>query len=659
MNHTPDGGTVETGRSTPDDQAPTDKPLDPASATILEDAGTLKDPAVESFVAATPAGASAGELATEGAGSVEEERKISGARDASHTPAPPDLPSDAPARDALARSPDAAPVGVERERGSVARSAGIVSLAVMGSRVLGLVREQVFAAYFGAGFLNDAFQVGFRIPNTLRDLFAEGALSAAFVKTFTDYLEDKEKGEEAAWRLASMVMNALAVVLSVITILGIIFAPQIVSLIARDFSPEKAQLATTLTRIMFPFILLVALAAVAMGVLNSKRHFGVPASASTLFNVGSIAGGLALAFWLSGGSWQSPQEPDVVPSAAAQWAIIGMAIGTLIGGGLQFLIQVPSLLRVGFRFRPLISFADPGVRRVMRLMGPAVIGTAAVQINVLINTFYASNIEGGVSWLGYAFRLMQFPIGVFGVAIGTATLPTISRFAARGDIAGFRATLSSSLGLVFLLTIPSACGLVVLGRPIISLIYERGVFTAGDTEMVAVALSAYSIGLAGYAAIRVLSPAFYALNDARTPMLISLFSIAVNAVASFFFRAWLAPYGYGHAGLALSTSCVALINFFALILLMRRRIERLEGRQILSSFVRISVASAALSVSCYIVYLWLYRYLGEGGVRVRLVETIIPIAVGALVFFASARLLRVKELDQAVGVIAGRFRRRR
>ncbi|MDQ3684476.1 MAG: murein biosynthesis integral membrane protein MurJ [Acidobacteriota bacterium] len=548
---------------------------------------------------------------------------------------------------------------VEREHHSVARSAGIVSLAVMGSRVLGLVREQVFAAYFGAGFLNDAFQVGFRIPNTLRDLFAEGALSAAFVKTFTDYLEDKEKGEEAAWRLASMVMNALAVVLSIITILGIIFSPQIVALIARDFSPEKAQLATTLTRIMFPFILLVALAAVAMGVLNTKRHFGVPASASTLFNVGSIIGGLALAFWLSGGDWQSPHEPDVVPAAAAQMAIIGMAIGTLIGGGMQFLIQVPSLRRVGFRFRPLISFTHPGVRQVMRLMGPAVIGTAAVQINVLINTFYASNIEGGVSWLSYAFRLMQFPIGVFGVAIGTATLPTISRFAARGDIAGFRATLSSSLGLVFLLTIPSACGLIVLGRPIISLIYEHGVFSAGDTEMVAVALSAYSIGLVGYAAIRVLSPAFYALNDARTPMAISLVSIAVNAIASFFFRGWLTPYGYGHAGLALSTSCVALVNFFALIILMRRRIGRLEGRHILSSFLRISLASAALSAVSYFTYVRLHRFLGEAGIAAQFIETIVPIVAGALVFFAAARLLRVKELDQAVNAIAGRFLRRR
>ncbi|MBV9211040.1 MAG: murein biosynthesis integral membrane protein MurJ [Acidobacteria bacterium] len=536
---------------------------------------------------------------------------------------------------------------------SVARSAGIISLAVMGSRVLGLVREQVFAAYFGAGFLNDAFQVGFRIPNTLRDLFAEGALSVAFVKTFTDY--SLKKGDEHAWRLASMVMNALAIVLSLITIVGILLAPQVVSLIAHDFSPEKAALATTLTRIMFPFLLLVALAAVAMGVLNAKGRFGIPASASTLFNIGSIVGGLACAYWLSGGGWTSTKDPNAVPSIPAQWAIIGMAIGTLIGGGLQFLLQVPSLIRVGFRFRPQVSFSDAGVRQVMRLMLPAIIGTAAVQINVFTDTFFASSIPGAPSWLAYSFRLMQFPIGVFGVAIGTATLPAIARHAAREDMQGFRQTLSSSLSLVFLLTVPSACGLIVLGRPIIALLYQRGAFTEIDTSMVAWALAGWSIGLVGYSAIKVLSPAFYALNDPRTPMMISIASIIVNAFKDYFFKKWLTPYGIGHAGLALSTSCVALINFAALVLLMRRRLGRLEGRRILSSFLRIAVASAALSVTSYVAYLWLVRLLGAEGFKAHLIETFVPIAIGGATFILLAKILGVKELNQAFKVITRRF----
>jgi putative peptidoglycan lipid II flippase len=563
----------------------------------------------------------------------------------------------------LADQPPSA--SVQEKPHSVARSAGIVSIAVMGSRLLGLVREMVFARFFGAGFLNDAFQVGFRIPNTMRDLFAEGALSVAFVKTFTDYAV--KKSEEEAWRLASLVMNALAIVLSVIVILGIIFSPQIVGVIAADFSPEKAQLATTLTRIMFPFLLLVALAAVAMGVLNTKGRFGIPASASTLFNVGSIVGGLAFAYWLSGGGWSKTSSVNQIPDIKAQWAIIGMALGTLIGGALQFLVQVPSLYRVGFRFRPIVSFTDPGVRKVMRLMGPAIIGTAAVQINVLVNTFYASGINGGPSWLGYSFRLMQFPIGVFGVAIGTATLPAISRFAAKNDIKSFRSTLSSSISLVFLLTIPSACGLIILGRPIISLIYQRGAFTASDTEMVAWALAGYSIGLVGYAAIKILSPAFYALDDARTPMVISLASIVVNAVASYVFRAWFStfyvtpetPNGLGHVGLAISTSCVALVNFLLLAYLLRRKIKRLESRRILSSFLRIVVASGALSASAYFTYAWLAKMLGENGFVVRLTETFVPIAVGSVVFFVVARFLRVRELDQAVQALTGRFRRKR
>jgi putative peptidoglycan lipid II flippase len=548
---------------------------------------------------------------------------------------------------------------------SVARSAGIVSLAVMGSRVLGLVREVVFAALFGAGFLKDAFDIAFKIPNLLRDLFAEGALSVAFVKTFTDYTEKRTEAE--AWRLASLVMNALAVVLSVITLLGVFFSPQIVAVLAAGFPPEKAALAVTLTRIMFPFLLLVALAAVAMGVLNTKGRFGIPASASTMFNVGSIAGGLLFAYLLSGGGWASPLDPNAVPAPAAQWAIIGMAIGTLIGGGLQFLIQLPSLWKVGFRFLPVLSFNDPGVRQVMRLMGPAVIGTAAVQINVMINAFYASGINGGVSWLNYAFRLMQLPIGIFGVAIGTATLPAISRFAARNDIPSFRSTLSSSLGLVFLLTIPSACGLVALGRPIIALIYQRGSFSALTTDMVALALACYAVGLAGYAAIKVLSPAFYALDDARTPMLISLLSIGVNAVGSYFLRSWFGtfgvtpetPSGYAHAGLALSTSLIALCNFFALVFFMRRRIHRLEGRRIVSSFVRIALASAALSAASYLTYRWLHAQLGGANLVARLAEAFVPIAAGGVVFLLAAKLLRVRELEQAVQTISSRFLKRR
>ncbi len=546
---------------------------------------------------------------------------------------------------------------------SVARSAGIVSIAVMFSRLFGLAREMLFAQFFGAGFLTDAYVVAFRIPNVLRDLFAEGALSVAFVKVFTDI--QVTKGENAAWRLASLIFSLLAVTLSIICIVGIIFSKQFVDLVADGFSPEKAALATTLTQIMFPFILLVALAAVAMGVLNTKGIFGIPASASTVFNVVSIAVGLGLAFWLSGGGWTMSPDKNAVPSAAAQWAIIGMSIGTLIGGGAQLAIQIPSLYKVGFRFSPIISLADEGVRKVLALMTPAILGTSAVQINVLINTYFVSQIDGAQGWLNYAFRLMQFPIGLFGVAVGTAAIPVMSRLASEGKMSEFRNTISSSMNLVFLMTLPSACGLIVLGEPIIRLIYERGKFDPGATTMTAAALLGYSIGLTGYAAIKILSPAFYALDDAKTPMLIAVASIAVNFVGGYTLREVFShygvtpetPYGYGHVGVALATSLVALVNFFALGILLRGRIKRLNGRAILSSFIKIAVASAILSAVCYAVYKAMLTQFGMNGFWLQFAEAFVPIGLGGLSFIIVAKLLKVHELEELFGMLKRKFAR--
>lgn len=546
---------------------------------------------------------------------------------------------------------------------SVARSAGIVSIAVMFSRLFGLAREMLFAQFFGAGFLTDAYVVAFRIPNVLRDLFAEGALSVAFVKVFTDI--QVTKGENAAWRLASLIFSLLAVTLSIICIVGIIFSKQFVDLVADGFSPEKAALATTLTQIMFPFILLVALAAVAMGVLNTKNIFGIPASASTVFNVVSIAVGLGLAFWLSGGGWTMSPDKNAVPSAASQWAIIGMSIGTLIGGGAQLAIQIPSLYKVGFRFSPIISLADEGVRKVLSLMTPAILGTSAVQINVLINTYFVSQIDGAQGWLNYAFRLMQFPIGLFGVAVGTAAIPVMSRLASEGKMSEFRNTISSSMNLVFLMTLPSACGLIVLGEPIIRLIYERGKFDTGATTMTAAALIGYSIGLTGYAAIKILSPAFYALDDAKTPMLIAVASIAVNFVGGYTLREVFShygvtpetPYGYGHVGVALATSLVALVNFFALGILLRGRIKRLNGRAILSSFIKIAVASAILSAVCYAVYKAMLTQFGMNGFWLQFAEAFVPIGLGGLSFIIVAKLLKVHELEELFGMLKRKFAR--
>jgi putative peptidoglycan lipid II flippase len=302
----------------------------------------------------------------------------------------------------------------------------------------------------------------------------------------------------------------------------------------------------------------------------------------------------------------------------------------------------------------MLSFSDPGVRRIFALMGPAVIGGAAVQVNVLINSIFASNIPGTgpVSWLSYALRLMQFPIGVFGVAIATATLPAISRSAARKDEAEFRHTLASSMRLAFLLTIPSAVGLIVLGRPIIALIYERGHFGAADTEHTAAALGFLAMGLTGYAAIKILAPAFYALGDSRTPMIISLLSMVTN-----FAMNWSLVGVMQERGLALSTSTVALANFGFLYFIMRKRINGIEGRRTATTVAKILFASAVMGTACWAVSMVLSRALGDS-FGARLANVSASVAVSAGLFYFTASILGVDELKAATGALAGRLMRR-
>ena len=554
---------------------------------------------------------------------------------------------------------------------SVARSAGIVSLAIMGSRVLGLVRELIFAAYFGAGFATDAFIIAFRIPNLLRDLFGEGALSAAFVTTFTQKLNNED--EQSAWRLANLVNNGLFIVLSIIALLGIIFSPQIVHLLM-DINPRRGtldpvkalqtyELAVQMTRIMFPFLLMISLAAVAMGVLNTKGLFGIPASASTMFNVGSIFGGLICSYLLAPDYIASVtsailhgQRPELSPQAAAR-AIIGMAIGTLIGGVLQWLIQVPSLRKVGYRWQPILSFKDEGVRQVMKLMTPAIIGAAAVQVNVLVSTNFASSLgEGPVSWLNYAFRLIQFPIGVFGVAISTATITKTAREAAQGKFDDFRKTIASSLRLTMLMTIPSTVGLIVLARPIIGMIYERGRFTASDTSQTAEALMFYALGLTAYSAIKVLAPAFYALKDTRIPMLASVLSIITNYFVA---KLSIEYFGIGHRGLALSVSAVAIINFGMLFFFLRRKLGGIDGWSLLLAFVKIVVAALLMGAACYLVSEQLIHFLGNQALLARVVNVMLSVGVGVIVFGVAAKLMRVSELEQLSAALMRRFGKRK
>ncbi|MEP7336450.1 MAG: murein biosynthesis integral membrane protein MurJ [Acidobacteriota bacterium] len=552
---------------------------------------------------------------------------------------------------------------------SIARSAGIVGLAVMGSRILGLVREQVFTWFFGAGVANAAFTIAFRIPNLLRDLFAEGALSAAFVTTFSQTLT--KKGERDAWRLVNLVNNGLIVVLSLIVLAGVIAAPQIVAVLVKpselDPDPSKTtlliQLAVKMTRILFPFLLMISLAAVAMGVLNAKGRFGVPASASTMFNVGSIIGGLFFSYLFAPGYISNAAKAIVQgqriaeDEAGAASAIIGMAIGTLVGGMLQWLIQVPSLRAVGYRWQPILSFRDEGVRQVMRMMAPAIIGSAALQVNVLVNTAFATSISAAaVIWLSVAFRLIYLPIGMFGVAISTATLPVASRAAALDNLDDFRHTITHALRLTFLLTIPSAVGLIVLREPIVALIYQHGRFTAFDTQQTAIALAFNAVGLTAYSAVRVLAPSFYALRDTRIPMLASVLSIATNYAVA---KVTVDYLHIGHSGLALSISAVAIFNFALLLFFMRRKLNGIEGRSLLLTFAKVFSASLAMGAICWFISRQIENLLGTQTLVARLADVGVSIAIGIAVFYFVASLLKIGELDQMTAAFVRKFGKRK
>jgi putative peptidoglycan lipid II flippase len=516
------------------------------------------------------------------------------------------------------------------------KAAGIIGVAVMCSRLLGLAREQICAALFGGGGAMDAFTAAFRIPNLLRDLFAEGALSTAFVTTFSKTIA--RGGDAGAWRLANKVATLTAIVLSGICLLGIAFSPQLVATLAPGFDVGKAALTVTLTRIMFPFILLVSLAALVMGMLNAKNVFGMPAMASSFFNIGSIVGGVLLGHWL---------DPHFGPRA-----LTGLAIGTLIGGAMQLGVQLPRLRRLGYHYHPDFAWRDAGVNAILALMGPSVIAASTTQFNVLVNSMFASTLgDGPIFWLSIAFRLMQLPLGLFGVALGTVTLPLLSRLAVGGDLPAFRAELSRAMRLAFLLTVPSAVGLMMLAEPIISVLYQHGRFDAHQTAEAAGALRFYAIGLCGYAALKVLVNAFYALDRRKTPMLVSFAAVALNLLFNWIFTFHL---GWGHRGLAFSTGCVATFNFLLLYALMRHRLKRLETRRMLAMLGKVAVASAALAGICWASQHWLLADWATQAFISKLSALVLTVVVGVLVFLGCGAALRIAELNGLIDV----FRRR-
>jgi putative peptidoglycan lipid II flippase len=526
-------------------------------------------------------------------------------------------------------------------KGRLARSAGLIGLATLSSRILGLVRDVVQARYFGTGLQADAFVVATRIPTLLRDLFAEGAMSAAVVPTLSRVLQ--RDGSAAAWRLGAQVINGLLLVTAVFVVLGIVFAEPLVHFYATGFAdtPEKLALTVRLTRVNMPFLLLVAVAAACMGMLNAMRRFFMPALAPALYNVVFIACTIVFVplFYSMG------VEP-----------VMALSAGMLLGGAAQMVTQWPALRREGYRHEWRLNLGDPRLREVLLLMGPGTLGVAAAQINLLVNTKLATAEDGAATALTYAFRLMYMPIGIFGVSVATAAIPELARHAAERAHQDMRSTLSWGLRLMLMLSVPATLGLIVLAEPIIQLLFERGQFDAASTAMTAGALAFYAPGIVGYSIVKIASPSFYSLQDARTPMVVSLVTIAVNLVLNIWLNSVM-----GFRGLALGSAIAANINAGLLLWLLARRIGGLDAGRVAASFAKILLASLAMAAAAFWTDAalggWLPPDLMGGSLIARALRVLGGIAAGLAVLALSAWALRIDEFRQAMARLVSRVRR--
>ena len=508
------------------------------------------------------------------------------------------------------------------ENTRVTNAAGIIGSATLLSRIFGFLRDVVIAGYFGAGLGSDAFFVAFRIPNLLRRLFAEGSLSIAFIPVFTEYLTNK--GKDEAFKLAESAILLLSIILTILVLFGILLSPLIIRIIAPGFvgSPEKLSLTITLTRIMFPYIFFIGMVALCMGILNVLGHFAAPALAPVFLNLAMIGGVFFISPHLS--------EP-----------ITGLAIGVIIGGVLQLLLQIPFIIRKGVFFWKKTRIYHVGLKKVGLLMLPTVFGAAVYQINILVGTLLASLLpEGSVSYLYYADRLVQFPLGIFAVATATAVLPSLSRQAAAEDLAGVRETFVHAMNLVFFITIPSMVGLIILREPIISLLFKRGAFDAETTRLTAVALLYYGMGLWAFSAVRIVVSTFYALQDTKTPVRMAVVSVIANIVLAVLLMGPL-----GHGAIALSTSLASMLNLALLIRALRVTLGSLELKNIKESVCKTLVSSAMMGAVVWAVSVYMIRS-GDETLSSLLVGLMGSIIIGFLFYGAFSFLIKSPELKK-------------
>jgi len=472
------------------------------------------------------------------------------------------------------RAGQAVPVQLPEETRSVVKAAGLIGVATFSSRILGFIRDMVMARLFGATPAADAFFVAYRVPNLLRELFAEGSMSSAFIPVFTEYQTLKSKQD--AWELASAVFTTLLTIVTGITLLGVLASPVIVWILAPGFhgDPAKLDMTTLLTRIMFPYLLFISLAALAMGILNSMRAFAAPAFSPVFFNLFIIGCMLFL----------SPALPE---------PILGVAIGVVAGGAAQFAMQLPGLKLRGMLFGFRLEPGHPGVRRIGMLMLPSLLGLSVTQINITVSTILASFFPGGPTYLFYGMRLIQFPLGIFGVALATAILPTLSAQAAKGVMDELAATVGFGIRMILFIILPAMLGLILLRVPLVHLFFEHGSFTHADTIATATAVLCYAMGLWAFAGLRIIVAAFYSLQDTRTPAISAAVAVVGNIVLSVLLMAPL-----GASGLALATALAAMLNGGILVVMLTRRLGGVDWRSIGRSSLRAAVACVPLIGVC-------------------------------------------------------------
>ncbi|HPL46693.1 MAG TPA: murein biosynthesis integral membrane protein MurJ [Smithella sp.] len=519
------------------------------------------------------------------------------------------------------------------ENSQVARAAGIVGAATMVSRVFGLARDMVIAAFFGASWMTDAFWVAFRIPNMLRRLLGEGSLTVSFVPVFTEYLEKKTK--EQALELAYNAITLLSIILAVISVLGIILSPLIVGLIAPGFisEPKQFALAVFLNRLMFPYIFFIALVALCMGILNSFRHFTAPALSPVLLNIAIIGAAFFLRPFFA--------EP-----------ITSLAIGVLIGGVLQLAMQWPFLRKFGVKLKFRFNPKHPGIKQIGVLMIPAILGAGVSTINVFVGTILASLLPGGsVTYLFYADRIMELPLGIFAIAIGTATLPSFSKHVAAGNMDELKSGISFSLRLMLFLTIPAMAALMALNLPIISVLFQRGAFDVTSAVYTGQALFCYALGLWAFSVLRVFVSSFYSLQDSKWPMKAAVIALIVNVVASLILM-----YPLKHNGIALASSIAATVNVLVLTIVLKRKIGKFLDRAFYYSVFKI-ILSSVLMLFAIGVMEYVIPWNTHAGFKARLLYLSVAVTAGAATFFISAYLLKSPEMQAFANIVKKRLSR--